>query len=481
MLRASGEGVGLPWGEMGNSEVGHINLGAGKIVVQNLPRITQAISDGSFFKNEAFLGAINNVKEKKSKLHLMGLLGPGGAHSYDRHIFALLEFAMIHKIENVYLHLFTDGRDTSPKSALLYLESLRREIKKIGIGKIATIGGRYYGMDRDKHWDRIATAYNAMVLGVGNFYEDAETAVQDAYDKGLTDQYMEVAVIQENGKPVATVEEGDSVIFFNFRPDRAVQIAKMFTLPSLPQKVKREKKIDDLTFVSMTEYDRDLPVAVAFKPVKVEYPIARVISEAGLKQLHIAETEKYAHVTAFFDGGQEGNFSGEEKVLIPSPSVPRYDEEPEMSARELTDRLLREISTNKYAFIVVNFANCDMVGHTGNIEAAKKAVETVDNCIGRIASEVLSVGGAMVVTADHGNCEHMQDVQTGMMETEHTINPVPLIIVAKGFEADNANPFNPNTKPSGVLGDVAPTLIELMGLNKPRQMNGISFASKGQN
>ncbi len=477
-LSASGEGVGLPWGETGNSEVGHINLGAGRIVVQDLPRINSTIADGSFFQNPAFLKAEEHVKKNNSKLHIMGLLGTGAAHSYEKHMYSLIEFATQKGIKNIFLHLFTDGRDTAPKSALGYLTDLEKAISGFGSCKIATIGGRYFGMDRDKHWDRIMKSYNSMVLGEGPKYKDAKDVVATSYEKGITDEFVEPSVICEGQKPIAKIEKGDALIFFNFRPDRALQITKTFVMPSLPDEVKRTQKVEDLLFVAMTEYDKDLPVEIAFNPVNVEYPVARVISEAGLKQLHIAETEKYAHVTVFFDGGVEANFVGEDRVLIPSPQVPKYDEKPEMSARELTDRVLRELATNKYDFIVINFANCDMVGHTGNIDATKIAIETVDNSVARIANEVLNMGGATIITADHGNCESMRDAHTGMMETDHTINPVPLCIVAKGFEHASRSIFDlGDVSPDGFLGDVAPTILDLMGLKRPKDMHGFSFAN----
>ncbi|MBU0597391.1 2,3-bisphosphoglycerate-independent phosphoglycerate mutase [Patescibacteria group bacterium] len=477
-LQASGEAVGLPWGEMGNSEVGHLNLGAGRIVYQNLPRISKSISDGDFFTNQAFLQATEHVKKNKSALHLMGLASGGGVHSSLDHLFALMEVCKKQKISDMYLHLFLDGRDTPRDSGKAFIEKVIKKMKELKIGKIATISGRYYAMDRDNRWDREEKAYNALALGVAECYgDDPINIIEESYKKKNYDEEFIPTVIGKPGKPVATIKDKDSVIFFNFRPDRARQLTTAFVLPGF-EKFKRPKYLQDLLFITMTEYDKDLPVNVAFAPEKIDYPIARVVSEAGLKQLHIAETEKYAHVTYFFNGGHEELYKGQDNVIIPSPSVASYDQKPEMSAIKLTDRMLKEIKANKYDFIVLNYANPDMVSHTGDIEATVKAIETVDECLGRLVKAVLQSDGLVFITADHGNAEELTNLQTGEMDKEHSINPVPFIAVANKWQGHT--PYKDMIvdydlsmlQPTGILSDIAVTALTYMGLKPSPDMTG---------
>ncbi len=478
-LQAAGEAVGLPYGEMGNSEVGHLNIGAGRIVYQDLPRINKSIIDKSFFYNPVFLKACENVKKNNSKLHLIGLLSTGGVHASMDHLYALLELAKQQNIKEAFVHVILDGRDMAYNSGADLIKELRNKMKNIGIGKIATISGRWWAMDRDSRWNRIQAAYNAMTKGESkNKFDDPVTAVLESYKNKVYDEEFEPTVITDNaGNLVAKIKDSDSVIFFNFRADRARQLTKAFTLPGF-NKFKRQKYLKDLYFVTMTEYDKDLPVQVAFPTEIITHPLAKVISDAELKQLHIAETEKYAHVTYFFNGGREEPFPGEDHILIPSPQVENYAETPEMSANEIKNRILNELADNKYDFIVVNFANTDMVSHTGVLKAAVKAVETVDKCLGEIITAVLSLDGVAVITADHGNAEELINLQTGEINKEHSNNPVPFIIVGERFRNLEESGENVNLvllTPSGVLADVAPTILKIMNIEKPAEMTGRSL------
>lgn len=475
-LQASGEVVGLPWAEMGNSEVGHLNMGGGKIIYQNLPYINRSISDGSFFTNEQFVAAADHVKKNNSNLHIMGLTSEGGVHSSQNHLYALLEFCKNQEIKNIFIHCFLDGRDTPHNSAINYIAQLEDRMKAMGVGKIATLSGRFYAMDRDNRWDRVEKAYVAMADGKADFTAlDPLTAIEDSYKRQVFDEEFIPTVITENKKPVATVQPNDAFIFFNFRADRARQMTKAFALPGF-NKFDRPNYIDNLAFVSFTEYEKNLPVKIAFDPGKINIPLAKVVSDSGLKQLHIAETEKYAHVTFFFNGGKEDQYPGEERIIIPSPQVASYDQKPEMSAQELTDQLLTELRKNIFHFAVVNYANADMVGHTGNIEAAQKAVETLDKILGQLTEYILQTSGTMIITSDHGNCEEMYNLQTGEIMKEHTTNPVPFILVGQRWAQQKAMwpqvPSNDLSRiqPSGVLSDIAPTLLHLMGLPVPQEM-----------
>lgn len=478
VLQASGEAVGLPWGEMGNSEVGHLNLGAGRIVYQDLPRITKSIAEGKFFENSAFLKAIEHVKKNKSKLHLLGLVSGGGVHSSIDHLYALLELAKKHKVSETYVQAILDGRDTPRQSAINFIEKLLNKISELKVGRIATLSGRFYAMDRDNRWDREEKAYLALAEGQAQRYaKEPLKAIENSYKEENYDEEFFPTVIKEADKPMALIEDNDAVIFFNFRSDRARQLTKAFVLPGF-EKFKRPKYLNNLLFVTMTEYDKDLPVLVAFPPEYVDMPLAKVISDAGLKQLHIAETEKYAHVSYFFNGGREEPFPGQNNMLVPSPSVSTYDQKPAMSARELTDRLIKEIAKGKYDFIVVNYANADMVGHTGNIQAAIKAIETVDECVGKLVKAVLDINGIIFLTSDHGNSEEMLNLQTGVMDKEHSVNPVPFIAVGEKWRGQNIYKDQiidhdlGLLQPMGILSDVTATVLQAMGLKKAREMTG---------
>jgi len=479
-LRASGEAVGLPWGESGNSEVGHLNLGLGRIIYQDLPRINKAISDNSFYKNEVFLKAIDHAKTNNSKLHFLGLISSGNVHASIEHLYALLALAKEKKVKEAYIHVILDGRDTPYNSGVSFMKDLNHYIAECGIGKIATISGRFYAMDRNNHWDRTAKAYLAMVEGEGNQGEDPIKVLEESYKKKIYDEEFVPTVIMEKGKPVARVENGDSLIFFNFRPDRARQITKAFVLPGF-NKFAGWKYLDDLFFAGFTEYEKDLPVEIAFSQEVITNTLGEVIARAGLKQLRIAETEKYAHVTYFFNGGREEKSEDEEHELVPSPQVTSYDLKPEMSAIEVTNKVIKAVDDDIYDFILINFANVDMVGHTGNLTAAIKAIEAVDDRLGKIVKRVLDKSGAILVTADHGNAEMMFNMQTGMIDKEHTVNPVPFILVGQQFEGKTIGfqevPGSDLSlvKPQGTLSDVAPTVLKIMGLPKPKEMTGRSL------
>lgn len=475
-VRASGEAVGLSWGQMGNSEVGHLTIGAGRIFFQSLPRITMSIEDGSFYDNPSLLKALEHAKQTGGRLHLMGLCSSGGVHAHLEHLYALLEMCKKQSFDRVAIHAFMDGRDTIFNSGIGFLEEMEVKIKEYKIGTIATLGGRYYAMDRDNRWDRVQKMYDAMVKGEGLHAGSAHEAVEKSYAAGVYDEELIPTVIEKSGQPVAKVSSGDSLIFFNFRPDRARELTKAFALPDF-DKFPREQ-LKDLHMVTMTEYENDLPVEVAFPPQLVEMCLARVISDAGLRQLHIAETEKYAHVTFFFNGMREDEFPGEDRVIIPSPRVSTYDKTPEMATPIITDRVVKEIGNGQYDFIVLNLANPDMVAHTGNMEATIKAHESVDAALNKISEAVLAVGGVVMLTADHGNSEEVVNLTTGAMDKEHSTNPVPFLIVGKQFEGLRAPTGDviggdlSMTPPVGMLADVAPTILKIMGLAQPPEMIG---------
>lgn len=465
-IYTSGLNVGLPDGQMGNSEVGHTNIGAGRIVYQELTRITKSIEDGDFFSVEEFNEAAENCRKHNSSLHIMGLLSDGGVHSHIRHLYALLELAKRKGIEQVYVHCFLDGRDTPPASAENYIAKLEEKMKEKEIGKIATITGRFYAMDRDKRWERVKKAYEALVNGVGEKYQTATVAIEASYQKEIFDEFVEPTLICNGDTPVATIGKNDSVIFFNFRPDRAREITRALVDDKFDG---FENKKLDLYFVCMTPYDETMPnIHVAFKKEALSNTFGEYISNLGLTQLRIAETEKYAHVTFFFNGGEEKQYNGEDRILIPSPKVETYDLKPEMSAYEVTDKVLEAIKNGKYNAIILNYANPDMVGHTGNLEAAVKAIETIDECVGKVVEAVQEKNGVLLITADHGNAEQMIDYKTGEPHTAHTTNPVPLVLV--GMDDAKLKP--------GKLADLAPTMLDIMGLEKPGEMTGESIIVK---
>ena len=455
-LEASGLDVGLPEGQMGNSEVGHTNIGAGRVVFQDLPRISRAIEDGSFFENPAYLAAIRACKESGGALHLMGLLSDGGVHSHIDHLFALLELAQRQEVPHVYVHAFLDGRDVSPTSGLGFVRQLQDKMRELGVGRIADLSGRYYAMDRDSRWERVQRAYDALANGSAPFAEDPCLAVQASYDAGVTDEFFEPVVCAKGGR----IEEGDSVIFMNFRPDRAREMTRALVDPNFGE-IKRKRGFLPVHYVCTTEYDASMPnVSVAFPHEKLDNIFGEYLSKLGMTQLRIAETEKYAHVTFFFNGGQESVFPGEDRCLIPSPKVATYDLKPEMSAPAITEEAIRRIESGKYDVIILNFANCDMVGHTGVFDAAVAAVETVDTCVAQVVKATTDLGGVALITADHGNAEQMLD-ENGQPFTAHTTNPVPFCIVGAAVRLRD-----------GRLADIAPTMLDLMGLNQPQEMDG---------
>lgn len=465
IVHTSGVDVGLPEGQMGNSEVGHTNIGAGRIVYQDLQKINKSIEDGDFFSIPEFVKAIENCKEHNSKLHLMGLVSDGGVHSHNRHLYGLLEMAKRRDFENVYVHCFMDGRDTPPTSGEGYITDLENKMAEKGVGKIATVSGRFYAMDRDKRWNRIELAYKALVKGEGETASSASQAIEESYQREEFDEFVKPTVILEkDGKPVAKIEENDSVIFFNFRPDRAREITR--TLVDENFDGFERDKFFKTYFVCMTPYDETMPnVEVAFKKEELVNTFGEYISKLGKTQLRIAETEKYAHVTFFFNGGKEEQYENEDRILVPSPKVETYDLKPEMSAGEVTENVIKAIDSGKYDSIILNYANPDMVGHTGSLEAAIKALEFLDECIGRVEEAIERNDGTLLIVADHGNCEQMIDYKTGEPHTAHTTNPVPLVLVSK---------TNRKLK-EGCLADLAPTMLELMGLEKPAEMTGNSL------
>jgi len=478
LIGASGMDVGLPDGQMGNSEVGHLNIGAGRVVYQDLTKITKSISDGDFFTNPALLSAVDNAVENDKNLHLYGLLSTGGVHSHITHLFALLKLAKDKGVKNTFVHCFMDGRDTDPMSGLGFVKELGAEIDRIKYGKIASVCGRYYVMDRDNNWDRTEKAYDMLTLGVGEKAESAEKAVADSYAKGITDEFMLPTNVTENGKPVGLIEKGDSVIFFNFRPDRARQITRAISQAEFTPYIDEEKgkkmyferKSGFLSpvYTGFAVYDASFKdVFVAFPPDEIKNTLPQYLSELGLTQLHIAETEKYAHVTFFFNAKLEAPVEGETRIVIPSPKVATYDLKPEMSAYEVKDKVIEELSTGKYDVMILNFANCDMVGHTGVFDAAVKAVKAVDDCVGQVVDKILSMGGAAILTADHGNADKMFD-ENGNPFTAHTTNKVPLIVIGEAFKGKKL-------KDGGKLSDIAPTLLSMMKIEKPADMTGESL------
>ncbi len=462
---ASGLFVGLPDGQMGNSEVGHTNMGAGRIVYQMLVKISKSIKDGDFFENKALVAAMENCKKNGSALHLMGLLSPGGVHSHTEHMYGLVEMAKRNGLEKVYVHCFLDGRDVPPSSAAEYMEEAVAKLKEIGVGKIATIAGRFYAMDRDNAWDRVEKAYNALVFGEGVEEKDPVEAVKNSYANGVTDEFMLPTVIEKDGM----VKENDSVVFFNFRPDRARQITRAFVDPDFAG-FTRKNGFFDTTFVCMAQYDAEMPnVLVAFPPEELTMTFGEYLAKNGKTQLRLAETQKYAHVTFFFNGGEEKQFEGEDRILVNSPKVATFDMQPEMSAYEVADNLVEAIKSEKYDVIVVNFANPDMVGHTGIMEAAVKAIEAVDECVGKAYDALMEKNGQMFICADHGNAEKLVDTD-GSPFTAHTTNPVPFVLV----NYDEAYTL----REGGCLADIVPTLIEMMGMEQPKEMTGKSLLIK---
>ncbi len=465
VIHASGMDVGLPDGQMGNSEVGHTNIGAGRIVYQELTRITKSIEDGDFFENEALLGAVENCKKNDSALHFMGLLSDGGVHSHINHLYGLLEMAKKNGLDKVYVHCFMDGRDVSPTSGADFAEALVAKMRALGTGKIATVMGRYYAMDRDNRWERVSEAYKAMVYGEGNKDTSAVNAIKKSYNENVTDEFVVPTVItDDDGNALGKISANDSVVFFNFRPDRAREISRTIVDTDFSG---FDREFFNTYFVCMTQYDASMPnVQVAFKPQTLENTFGEYISKKGLRQLRIAETEKYAHVTFFFNGGVEAVCDGEDRALTNSPKVATYDLQPEMSAPEVCDEVVKRIESGEYDVIVLNFANCDMVGHTGVFDAAVKAVETVDTCLGKTVDAIIKMGGTALITADHGNADQMVDYDTNDVFTAHTTNVVPLVMI--GGE-DGAK------LKVGRLADLAPTMLDLMGLEKPAEMTGESL------
>ena len=461
-IYADGLHVGLPEGQMGNSEVGHLNLGAGRIVYQELTRINKAIDEGDFFQNEEFLNAISHVKKNNSALHIYGLMSDGGVHSAMKHIYGLIELAKRNNIEKFYVHAFLDGRDTPPQSAINYLKEVDTKLKTEGFPQIATISGRYYAMDRDNRWDRVEKAYNALVLGEGNVAKNSAEAIEKSYLDGVTDEFVIPTITLENSR----ISDGDSVIFFNFRPDRAREITRAMNFKEFDG-FERKKVLNDLYYVCMTQYDEKFGLPIAFKPQSLKNILGEVLDNNGIKQFRTAETEKYAHVTFFFNGGVEKPFATETRALVKSPAVATYDLQPEMSAYEVCDNVVNALNSGEYPFVLVNFANPDMVGHTGIIEAAEKAVEAVDTCLGRILDAVKANDYVMLLTADHGNAEMMIDRSTGNPHTAHTTNVVPFVVIN--------DKENVSLRDNAALCDVSPTVLKLMGIEKPTEMTGESI------
>ncbi len=476
-LFASGSEVGLSFGEMGNSEVGHLNIGAGRVYYQTFPLINQSIQNGSFFENNAFVEAIENAQKNKKAVHLLGLVSSGNVHGSLDHLFALLECAKQHKFKNVFIHAILDGRDALFNSAIDFIGLLEAKIKELGIGKIATLSGRFYSMDRDNRWERIQKSYIAMTDGRADVYAaDAISAIQDSYAKKIYDEEFIPTVIGSPESPVAKIQNGDSVIFFNFRPDRSRQLTQAFVNPGF---TKFERVyLKDLFFVTMAEYEKELPVTVAFPPQVVNNCLAQVISKAGLRQFHIAETEKYAHITFFLNGTLEDPFVGEDRKIIPSPKVASYDQAPEMSADEIVKETVKAIQSEAYDVIFLNFANPDMVAHTGNFDATIKGIEAVDKALGTLAEYTLASGGVLLITADHGNAEEVKNLQTGDMDKEHSTNPVPFLIVGEKYRGEAGPAGDPIDgdlslmPPVGMLADVAPTVLSILGIDQPPEMTG---------
>ncbi|MDE6606060.1 MAG: 2,3-bisphosphoglycerate-independent phosphoglycerate mutase [Clostridia bacterium] len=470
-LMASGLAVGLPEGQMGNSEVGHLNIGAGRVIFQDLPKISKAIDDGDFFTNSALVDAMENAKQAGKSLHVMGLVSDGGVHSHLDHLFATIKMAKEMGVKNTYIHCFMDGRDVSPVSGKGFIQQLCDYLNKLNYGKIATISGRFYAMDRDNIWERVSKAYAALVDGEGVMESNAVDAMQNSYDKGVTDEFMLPTVITENGKPTATINKGDSVIFFNYRPDRARQITRSFIFEDF-NGFDRAKGFLAPKFVSFTTYDATFEekLEVAFKKERYANTLGEYLSKQGIRQFRIAETQKYAHVTFFFNGGVEAPNPNEDRILIDSPKIATFDMKPEMSAYEVCDKACEVIKSGKYDVMILNFANCDMVGHTGVMDAAKKAVKVTDECVKKVLDAIKEVGGQALLTADHGNCDYMYDIETKAPFTAHTTNPVPFVVIgAEGVKA---------LKDGGKLCDIAPTMLEIMGLEQPAEMTGKSLIIK---
>lgn len=468
-LQASGIAVGLPWGREGNSEVGHLNLGAGRIIYQYLPRIVAAIRDGSFFKNRAFLRAIEFTKRNNSTLHIMGLFSSGSVHSYADHLYGLLDMMKQQNMQNVILHIFTDGKDASPKEAEVFLKDLQNLLKKEQLGKIGTVAGRSYAMDRNRNWTFTQKAYEAMVDGKGEAIEDPVKYIKKSYAEGKTDFNIEPAIVFENGNPVGLVKENDALIFFNFREDSARQLTQAFVSPDEDFSDFPRTKIKGLFFVSMTKYQEDLPIEVAFPPPNIKNPLAKVLSDAGIKQLHISEREKYAHVTYFFNGENENTYPKEERVLIPSTSGQQYEAVPEMQAYSITQKVIENIFN--FDFILINYANADMLAHTGNMQATIKGVEAIDANLFSLIETAKKFNFSMIVTADHGHAEEMLELKTGMPKTKHSANPVPLYIMHGNHRSREYSPLY-SRNPEGVLADVAPTILKIMGIPIPPEMTG---------
>ncbi len=470
LIGASGMDVGLPEGQMGNSEVGHLNMGAGRIVYQELTRITKSISDGDFYTNPEFLTAIKNAKENGKKLHLYGLLSDGGVHSHITHLYALIELAKKEGLDDVFVHCFLDGRDVSPTSGADFIKDLKAEMNKLSFGTIASVGGRYYVMDRDNRWDRVEKAYDMMTAGIGETTEDAESYVRASYDNGVTDEFVIPAHVVKDGKMVGLIEEGDSIIFFNFRPDRARQITRAMSQENFDGFTRKTGFLKP-TYVCFTRYDASFEnISIAFKPQVLTNTLGEYLAKIGKTQLRIAETEKYAHVTFFFNGGVEKPNDLEDRELIASPKVATYDLKPEMSALEVTDKVIAKLDEQKYDVVILNFANCDMVGHTGDFDAAIKAVQTVDECVGKVVDKILSLGGQAIITADHGNADKMAD-ENGSPFTAHTTNKVPFIVVGEKVK-------NVSLRDGGILADVAPTFLDMMGVEIPKEMTGKTLIVK---
>jgi len=467
-LEASGLAVGLPEGQMGNSEVGHLNIGAGRVVYQDLTRITKSIKEGDFFENETLLGAIRHAKEKGKKLHLFGLLSDGGVHSHISHLFAILELCKKENFNDVNIHGFLDGRDVAPDSAVGYIEELQAKINELATGRIATIQGRYYAMDRDKRWERIEKAYRAMVYGDAPHYTDPIKAVKESYEKSVMDEFvMPAVIVDETDQPVGKIESEDAIIFYNFRPDRAIQISQAFTNEDFRGFDRGEGHPRNLYFVCLTHFSESVNGYVAYKPANLDNTLGEVLAQNNLKQLRIAETEKYPHVTFFFSGGREQEFPGEKRILIPSPKVATYDLQPEMSAEGITEAVVKEIQEETVDTIILNFANCDMVGHSGKMEPTIKAVETVDTCLGQVVDAVLAKGGVAIITADHGNADWMLE-PNGRPITSHSTFPVPVIVTKEGV----------TLREDGVLADLSPTILHLLGVQQPVEMTGKTLIQK---
>lgn len=474
-LQASGMAVGLPWGVRGNSEVGHQTIGSGQIIFQYLPTISTAIGEGSFFKNEALLSAFDWVREKNSDLHVLGLLSDGAVHSHIDHLFAFLEMAKNNKVREVYIHAFTDGRDTHPQSARTFLAMLKKKIQEIGIGQIASLSGRYYAMDRNNNWDRTKKTFLAMTAGEGIKAFDTDSALDESYAKNILDEYLEpVVLVNENDRPIGLVKDNDAVVSFNFRKDRSRQITKAFVMEDVYE-LRDVIRPKNLKYVCFTEYEQGLPVEVAFAPQDITVRLGEVLAKNWKRQLRISETEKYAHVTYFFNGGVEQPYFYEDRILVPSKKVSTYAELPEMSAAEVTDKLIEAIDNHNYDFILVNYANSDMVGHTGDFNAAVKSVEFVDSCLERVIDAVVKKGGQMVVTADHGNVEEMVNVYTGETDTQHSKNPVPCWYVSVDSFLEKKPLEEEKIEAQGMLVDLAPTILEIMGIAKPVEMIGHSL------